>query len=266
MHSWTFAARPSSIRAPKLQLCGSHASNARRVSAVGAAPILIAEDDADVRRLIAGLLERSGHRVLEASDGREALRLLYAHHPALVVLDVDMPALGGWQVLERIREVSDIPILILTAHGEELELGRGLRAGADDYVPKPFGRQELRARVAVLLRRVGRSAERADVYRDDLIEVDFPQRAVAASGRPVALTPLEFRLLSAFVRHPGELLSRDQLLELAWGAAYGRSADHLKLYVGYLRGKLDQAAGVGSAIETVRGFGYRYRPIKERRA
>jgi DNA-binding response OmpR family regulator len=226
---------------------------------VRAPPILIADDDADVRRLIAGLLARAGHSVLEAADGREALRLLYARRPGLVVLDVTMPALDGWQVLERIREVSDVPVLMLTASGEELNRVRGLRAGADDYVPKPFGRQELLARVEALLRRAGGRSEVAEAYRDDFVEVDFEQRRVRVRGDPVSLTPLEFRLLGAFVRHPGQLLSRDQLLELAWGDPSTRSGDEVKLYVAYLRRKLDAVAGAGSTIETVRGFGYRYR-------
>jgi DNA-binding response OmpR family regulator len=224
------------------------------------ASILIADDDADVRRLIAGLLERAGHRVVEASDGREALRLLFARRPGLVVLDVTMPGLDGWQVLERIREVSDVPVLMLTALGEELDRVRGLRAGADDYVAKPFGRQELLARVEALLRRARTVAEPPRAYRDALIEVDFAQRAVSVRGQPVSLTPGEFRLLSAFVRHPGQLLTREQLLELAWGDAFTRTGDEVKLYVGYLRRKLGGPEGAGSAIETVRGFGYRYRP------
>jgi DNA-binding response OmpR family regulator len=222
-------------------------------------PILIADDDADVRRLIAVLLERAGYRAVEAADGREALRLLYTQRPAAVVLDVTMPGLDGWQVLERIREVSDVPVLMLTVQGEELHRVRGLRAGADDYVPKPFGRQELVARIEALLRRSGGRSEVTDAYSDELLEVDFAQRRVLVRGEPVSLTPLEFRLLSAFVSHPGQLLSRDQLLELAWGDADTHSGDEVKLYVGYLRRKLDAADGAGLAIETVRGFGYRYR-------
>lgn len=221
-------------------------------------PILIADDDADIRRLIVGLLERAGFRALQAANGRDALRLLYAHRPAAVVLDVTMPALDGWQVLERIREVSDVPVLMLTAKGEELDRVRGLRAGADDYVPKPFGRLELLARIEALLRRSSGRVEMPASYRDDLLEVDFEQRRVLVRGEPAPLTPLEFRLLGAFLHHPGQVLSRDQLLELAWGDPSTRSADEVKLYVGYLRRKLDAAAGAGSAIETVRGFGYRY--------
>jgi DNA-binding response OmpR family regulator len=224
--------------------------------------ILIADDDADVRRLIVVLLERAGYRALEAADGQEALRLLYAQRPAAVVLDVTMPGLDGWKVLERIREVSDVPVLMLTAQGEELHRVRGLRSGADDYVPKPFGRQELLARIEALLRRSGGNAEVTEAYRDELLEVDFRERRVLVRGEPVSLTPLEFRLLGAFLRNPGQLLSRDQLLEMAWGDPAARSGEEVKLYVGYLRRKLDAAAGAGVAIETVRGFGYRYRAAR----
>ena len=223
-------------------------------------PILIADDDADVRALIAGLLERAGYAVLSATDGREALRVLHSRRPGLVVLDVSMPGMDGWQALERIREISDVPVLMLTASGDELDRVRGLRGGADDYVTKPFGRQELLARVEALLRRAGGRAEVTEHYRDDLVEVDFAQRTVRVAQRELRLTPLEFRLLAAFVTHSGQLLSRDQLLKLAWGDPAERAGHEVKIYVGYLRRKLDEAAGAGAAIETVRGFGYRYLP------
>jgi DNA-binding response OmpR family regulator len=229
-------------------------------AALAGAPILIADDEPDVRRLIAGLLERAGHRAIEAPDGRAALRLLYERRPALVILDVTMPDLDGWQALERIRDMSDVPVLMLSARGDEHDRVRGLRAGADDYLPKPFGRQELLARVEALLRRGRGTGDPLTPYRDEFVEVDFAQRSARVRGEPVSLTPAEFRLLSAFVRHPGQLLSREQLLELAWGDAFTRTGDEVKLYVGYLRRKLGGADGDGSAIETVRGFGYRYRP------
>jgi DNA-binding response OmpR family regulator len=218
------------------------------------ARVLVADDDRDVRALVRTLLERAGHEVVEAADGKECLRRLYERRPQLVVLDVGMPVMDGWKTLERIRDVADVPVLLLTARGEELDRVRGLRAGADDYVPKPFGRQELLARVEALLRRGGGPAEYRQVYSDELVEIDFAQRRVIANGRPVALTPLEFRLLAAFVEHRGQVLSHDQLLSLAWGDADAHSRDELKLYVGYLRRKLQSA----SAIETVRGFGYVY--------
>ena len=149
---------------------------------------------------------------------------------------------------------------MLTAHGAELEKVRGLKAGADDYVTKPFGRQELLARVEALLRRTRPGTKTAETYADDLLTIDFAQRAVFVDGRPVALTPTEFKLLAAFVRHPNQVLSRGQLLELVWNDARSASGDQVKLYVGYLRRKLGEATDEPYPIETVRGFGYRYRP------
>jgi DNA-binding response OmpR family regulator len=220
--------------------------------------VLVADDDLDVRTLVRTLLERAGHEVVEAADGRECLRAVYERRPSLVVLDVGMPALDGWQTLERIREVADVPVLLLTARGGELDRVRGLRAGADDYVSKPFGRQELLARVDALLRRAREGPADVRGYVDDLLEIDFTQRSVVAKGLKVDLTPLEFRLLAAFVQHAGQVLSHRQLRELAWGEPDPHSRDQVKLYVGYLRRKLDSAIRSGAPIETVRGFGYRY--------
>jgi DNA-binding response OmpR family regulator len=223
--------------------------------------ILVVDDDDDIRALVGELLERAGHGVIKAPDGESALKLFYSRQPDLVVLDVSMPGLDGWEVLNRIRELSDVPVLMLTARAEELEKVRGLRAGADDYVTKPFGRQELLARVDATLRR-GRSAPQAqETYADDFLAVDFAQRKVTAGGVEAALTPLEFRLLGAFVRNQNQVLSHDQLLELAWGDARSADRDQVKLYVGYLRRKLGTGVGDESPIETVRGFGYRYRPL-----
>jgi DNA-binding response OmpR family regulator len=228
------------------------------------ARVLVVDDEEDIRKLVGHLLRRSGHEVAEAENGRAALRALHASPPDLVVLDVSMPELDGWQTLERIRDLSDVPVLMLTARGDELERVRGLQAGADDYVVKPFGRQELLARVQALLRRAAASkpSERPETYADGALEIDFQQRAVTYKDRNVTLTPLEFKLLSAFVRHPRQVLSRDQLLELVWGDAYGVSGDQVKLYVGYLRRKLDPEQPDSVPIETVRGFGYRYTPSR----
>jgi DNA-binding response OmpR family regulator len=228
---------------------------------MNATRILVVDDDEDIRKLVVQLLERAGHRVEQAPDGRAGLRALHASPPDLVLLDVSMPDLDGWQTLERIRDLSDVPVIMLTARGEELERVRGLQAGADDYVTKPFGRQELLARVQALLRRSGsRAAETAQSYGDGLVTIDFAQRAVTYAGRDISLTPLEFKLLSTLVRNPRQVLSREQLLELVWGDSFGVSGDQVKLYVGYLRRKLDADAPETVPIETVRGFGYRYRP------
>jgi len=220
----------------------------------------VVDDDEDIRILLRELLERAGYTIDEAADGRAALRRFHAAPPALVILDVAMPELDGYQTLERIRDLSDAPVLMLTARSQELEKVRGLSAGADDYVAKPFGRQELLARVQALLRRSGGRSDVQEAYADEFVEIDFAQRQVRVRGRDVHLTPLEFKLLAAFVRNQGQVLSRDQLLELVWGDPYGVSGDQVKLYVGYLRRKLLPDEPDATPIETVRGFGYRYRP------
>jgi DNA-binding response OmpR family regulator len=227
---------------------------------MSAARVLVVDDDADIRGLVRTLLERAGAVVYEAPDGREGLREFHGRRPDLVILDVSMPVMDGWQVLDRIRDMSDCPVIMLTARADELERVRGLHAGADDYVVKPFGKQELVARVQALLRRVsrgGRAAEQ-DSYGDGFLTIDWGQHKVLVGEREVQLTPLEFRLLSTFVRNPRQVLSREQLLELVWGDAYGVGGDQVKLYIGYLRRKLAPDAPDEVPIETVRGFGYRY--------
>jgi DNA-binding response OmpR family regulator len=226
------------------------------------ARVLVVDDEDDVRGLVRELLERAGYTVAEATNGREGLRELYATPPALVILDVNMPDLDGWQTLERIRDLSDVPVLMLTARGGELEKVRGLKAGADDYVTKPFGRQELLARVDALLRRAQGVPEQRATYADGYVSIDYAQRAVSVVDREVRLTPLEFRLLDAFVGHPNQVLSREQLLELVWLDSFSVSGEQVKLYVGYLRRKLAGDSGEAAPIETVRGFGYRYNPPK----
>jgi DNA-binding response OmpR family regulator len=222
--------------------------------------ILVVDDDADIRGLVRELLERRGFAVTEALDGRQALQEFYGGRPDLVLLDVGMPGMDGWTTLERIRELSDVPVVMLTARSAELEKTRGLRAGADDYVTKPFGRQELLARIEGLLRRTGgRDTAAAESYSDPFLSIDFAQREVTAQGRPVQLTPLEFKLLTAFVHNPNQVLSNDQLLELVWGGG-DASREQVKLYVGYLRKKLSPEAPDQTPIETRRGFGYTYRP------
>jgi DNA-binding response OmpR family regulator len=220
--------------------------------------ILVVDDDPDIRGLLRELLDRRGFTVTEARDGQEALRVFFEQRPDLVVLDVQMPGLDGWKTLERIRELSDVPVVMLTAKATELEKTRGLRAGADDYVTKPFGRQELLARVEALLRRTGGRAAQPEVYSDGFLTIDFSRREVSVRGEPVELTPLEFRLITVFVRHPNQVLTHEQLLELVWGDAHA-ARDQVKLYVGYLRKKLCPDAPDSAPIETRRGFGYSYR-------
>src|SRR5688572_26934782 len=148
------------------------------------ARVLVVDDDSDIRRLVRELLERVGYEVVEGANGREGLRVLYSTSPDLVLLDVAMPEMDGWQTLERIRDLSDVPVVMLTARTAELEKVRGLKGGADDYVAKPFGRQELLARVEALLRRARPREERPETYGDGLVTIDFAQRQVNVAGKP----------------------------------------------------------------------------------
>jgi DNA-binding response OmpR family regulator len=221
--------------------------------------ILVVDDDDDIRSLLEQLLGDAGYAVESAADGRAALRAFHTRPFDLVVLDVSMPGLDGFATLERLRDLSDAPVILLTARSGEIDKVRGFRSGADDYVAKPFGRQELLARIEALLRRAP-EATRAENYDDGVLAIDFAQRLVAYRGQPVRLTPLEFRLLAAFARHPGQVLSAEQLMEHGWGSSAGVSRDQVKLYVSYLRKKLGTSPDGAQPIETVRGFGYRYAP------
>jgi DNA-binding response OmpR family regulator len=225
--------------------------------------VLVIEDDPDVGRLVTRLLERDGHGVRLAADGEAGLRAFFDARPDLVILDIGLPGMDGWQVLERLRELSDVPVVMLTAQGDELDRVRGLRGGADDFVAKPFGRQELAARVDALLRRaaLGNGAgkgEDLDITSDAIFTVDHVQRTVRAGGEELRLTPTEYRLLAAFVRHPGQVLSADQIIDLVWGDPYIQR-EQVKIAVGRLRKRVEGVAPA-ELIETVRGFGYRYSP------
>lgn len=222
--------------------------------------ILVIEDDAAGRVLVRQLLARAGMETIEAANGRTGLQAMYSEQPDLVLLDITLPELDGWQTLERIRELTDVPVMMVTGHASELEKVRALQAGADDYVTKPFGSQELLARIQALLRRSPTSTEMRERYDDGVLAVDFAGRAATLNGRPLSLTPLEFRLLSALVQHPNQILSPEQLLERVWGGAERASRDQVKLYIGYLRKKMAEHGEMDSTIENVRGFGYRYRP------
>ncbi|HMJ00171.1 MAG TPA: response regulator transcription factor [Gaiellaceae bacterium] len=220
--------------------------------------LLVVDDDEDIRALLRLVLERAGYEVDDQADGRAALRAFHKGNHDLVLLDVTMPDLDGWELLERIRDLSDVPVLMLTARDSESDRVRGLRGGADDYVTKPFDREELVARVEALLRRAPRDDSPVS-YTDSFLQVDFVQRTASVEGQQVPLTRLEYNVLEAFVRHANQVLSQEQLLELAWDEPDSVSRDQVKLYVGYLRRKLGKRDGE-SPIETVRGFGYRFRP------
>jgi len=221
--------------------------------------ILVIEDDQDISLGIRTVLTRNGLDVASSADGKQGLRAFHLTRPDLVVLDIGLPTLDGWAVLERIRDLSDVPVLILTAHGNEADKVRGLHGGADDYLTKPFGNRELAARVEALLRRPRNQQPPPEIYDDGRLAVKLGSREVSVGGVPVTLTPTEFRLLAALIRHPGQTLTPDQLLELAWNDPLGVGPERVKFGVMRLRRKLGQGPEEpGSSIEAVRGFGYRY--------
>ena len=222
--------------------------------------LLVIEDDPDTLTVIETLLGHSGHQVIPASDGRSGLRMLHETHPDVLILDIGLPVMDGWQVLERVRDISDLPIMILTGRGQETEKVRGLRAGADDYLVKPFSKAELTARVEALLRRVSTASWAEDVYDDGLVRLEPTTRTVLVSGEEVQLTPTEFRLLNTLVRHAGQVLSPTQLLSLVWDDPTGLSPDRVKFAVLRLRRRMGFTDVAESPIEAVRGVGYRYRP------
>jgi DNA-binding response OmpR family regulator len=221
--------------------------------------VLVIEDDPDIALGVRTVLGRNGFEVTTAAEGREGLRVFHSEHPDIVILDVGLPEMDGWTVLERIRELSEVPVLMLTSHGQEADKVRGLRGGADDYLTKPFGNAEFTARVQALLRRQHAAAPLPGVFDDGRVQVNFVNHTVLVAGAAVELTPTEFRLLTALVRHRGEVLSSVKLLELAWSDPSGIGPDRVKYSVMRLRRKLGTQAGGDSSIEAVRGFGYRYR-------
>lgn len=231
--------------------------------------VLVVEDDADLRLALRTLLGRSGYGVTSAPDGREGLRRLFADRPDVMVLDIGLPELDGWQVLDRTRDMTDIPVLLLTAHGAEPERVRGLRAGADDYLTKPFGNDELLARIEALLRRspgaarwAGAPAGASGAASEALLLV--PERRSAVwRGAEVRLSDIEFGLLRMLVRNRGRVVTTEQLLDVVWDdpAAIGR--DRVKFAVLRVRRKLRAAGGGEDPLESVRGLGYRYLPPPE---
>ena len=221
--------------------------------------ILIAEDDANMSALLATYLERDGFSVASCADGREALRLARADAPSLVVLDIMLPGLDGWEVCRQLRRDSAVPIIMLTARIDEADRIAGLRLGADDYVLKPFSPGEMVERVKAVLRRTGAtySAESgADLTQCGLI-LSPDRYTLTLDGAPVALTLSEFRILQALMRAPGRVFTREQLLDVmgdGGGEVIDRAVD---VHIVNLRKKLE--AGDRRFIETVRGVGYRFK-------
>ncbi len=222
--------------------------------------ILVVDDAPDIREMLKDILELEGFGVITAGDGSEGLRALYSGRPSLVISDVGMPEMDGWLFLERLREFTDVPVILLTAWGDERDKVRGLRLGADDYVVKPVQRGELVARVDAILRRTGKATPKNEaVYQDTAIYVDLSRHVVRVRDKAVSLSPQEFRLLSAFLRHPGAVLSPERLMDLSWGTSEG-GPENVRVYMGYLRRKIELDHKQPKLLETIRGFGYRYNP------
>lgn len=220
--------------------------------------ILVIDDDDDIRRGVGLVLTQAGFTVVSEADGKAGIRRLFADKPDLVLLDVLMPDLDGWQTIERIRDMSAVPVLMLTARGSNADKVRGLDLGADDYLVKPFSAEELTARVRALLRRVPKTPDSEETIDTGDLTISLVTRQVFAAGKEMSLSPLEFRVLHALVRYRGQVLSEEQLLALAWSDSAHFESERVKFVVHRLRRKLSAFGVPPERIESVRGFGYRY--------
>ncbi|HEX9132896.1 MAG TPA: response regulator transcription factor [Ktedonobacteraceae bacterium] len=224
--------------------------------------ILMIDDDTALLRLAELNLTRAGYRFVSAQHGIAGLQMLALEHPSLVLLDVSMPKLDGWETCRLIRQVSDVPILMLTGRDEETEKARGLDLGADDYLTKPFGFVELQARIRAMLRRatmpsVKERQKPQSHFRSGGLVVDIAAHQVTLHGKPVVLTPTEFRLLEHLLKHAGMVLTHSQLLTAVWGFAYSEATELLKPAISRLRQKVEEDPSHPTMIQTVHGIGYR---------
>ncbi len=222
--------------------------------------VLVVEDDDTITSMLRLVLARSGFDIVSAADGRAALRAFHRDRPDVVVLDIGLPEINGWEVLRRIRDASDVPVLVLSSYDAEADKVRGLHGGADDYLTKPFGPRELVARLQALLRRSPDADQSTTAEFDDgTVWLDASTHEVRVGGLVRTLTPIEFRLLSLFVRHPGQVFGPSQLLVRVWDDPSGIAPQRVKYAVRRLRGKLGWDDPAHTPIESVRGSGYRYR-------
>ena len=222
--------------------------------------ILVVDDEERMVRFIRLNLEHDGYQVVEAYNGTKALERMRSNLPDLVLLDVMMPDIDGFEVLRTIREISAVPVIMLTAKGEEEDRIRGLELGADDYVTKPFSPRELVSRVKAVLRRaespVGTTHGIIEV--DDRLKIDFDRREVWVEGQQVQLRPTEYRLLYHLVQNTGWVLTHDQILAKVWGYEYRDEPHYVRLYINYLRKKIEKDPSDPKYILTERGVGYRF--------
>jgi len=222
--------------------------------------ILVIDDDYNLCQMIKFSFNRVGAQVFTASDGREGLHQFYAHRPDLVVLDVRMPDVDGWETCRQIRLLSNTPIIMLTTLDKDDEIIRGLNYGADDFVTKPFSREVLMARVRALLRRSEAPSEAptASSYSDGYLTVDLAKHLVFLRDKPVQLTATEFRLLAFLVQNAGQVLTYQTILDRVWGWEYQDSSDYVHVYLSHLRRKLEEDPRNPRYLLTERGVGYRF--------
>ncbi|MBP7228758.1 MAG: response regulator transcription factor [Longilinea sp.] len=219
--------------------------------------ILIIDDDATLRRFLSDYFKQEGLTTLSAANGPEGLRMAYQQHPDLVLLDVMMPGMDGWEVCARLREMSDVPIIFLTAKNTEADKLRGFRLGVDDFVTKPFSFAELGARIQAVLHRVqARGAPPGVVTCGDLT-IDLARREVRRGEQPLALTPTEYRLLEMLARHIGEAVAETDLIQEVWGSYRQEDTTAVRRYVWLLRQKIEDDPAQPRYLHTVRGYGYR---------
>ena len=224
------------------------------------ARILVVDDESTIVRWVGAILESEGYEVASAEDGAAGLQSFEEQSPDLVLLDIMLPNIDGFEVCAQIRETSAVPIIMLSAKSDERDKVRCLRLGADDYLVKPFGIDELIARVEAALRRSDTWApftDRPEFTTDDL-QLDFRSRRVTVTGREVHLTPIEYKLLVHFVQHQGTVLTHQQLLDLAWGPRFRDERHYLRVYVHRLRRALAHGRATSEYIETIPGVGYRF--------
>jgi two-component system KDP operon response regulator KdpE len=221
--------------------------------------ILIVDDEPGLRELVRINLEHDGYGVLQAENGTAGLQAVQQQHPDLVIMDVMMPEMDGWEACKRLREFSPVPVLMLTARVQSQDIVTGLESGADDYLVKPFNMDELMARVRALLRRVP-SPNRPVVAGGEEIAIDKNKREVLVRGEQVDLTPTEYDLLLLLAENAGKVLEHEVLLRGVWGQEYTKDNDYLKVYIWHLRRKLEQDPRDPKLLLTEWGVGYRLMP------
>ncbi len=224
--------------------------------------ILVIDDETTLAEMLTLKLEPKGFEVLSARHGSEGLKIAYESHPDLVILDIMMPEMDGWETCRRLRELSDVPVIMLTAKVNEDDVVRGFRLGADDYVKKPFSLQELEERIrAVLKRSSGNDKEANTIYDDGNLKIDLERQQVFKNGQLTHLTSTEYRLLSCLFRHKGVTVPHEELLTEVWGPAYLDATACLSLYIRYLREKLEDNPSEPQYIRTKWGSGYWFAPM-----